>query len=63
MIPFVVVFDGIISSIRTRTAKEVNELLSGLEDLEGWELRDGKELHTWPTGDMTWFIGVKGGFN
>ncbi|KAB8294086.1 hypothetical protein EYC80_009540 [Monilinia laxa] len=61
IIPFVLVFDGIISSVRTRSAGEVEALMkkSG-GDMEGWRVLSGRERHTWPTGYMTWVMGIKG---
>lgn len=55
------VFDGIISSLRTRSAEEVEALMnkSGA-DTRGWKVMSGRERHTWPTGYMTWVMGVKG---
>lgn len=60
VVPAVLVFDGYISSLRTRTAEEVEELMrkSGV-DSTGWKIMSGREVHTWPTGYMTWVIGVK----
>ncbi|KAM0143306.1 hypothetical protein ACHAP3_001442 [Botrytis cinerea] len=60
IIPFVLVFDGIISSVRTRSAGEVEALMkkSG-GDTSGWKVLSGRERHTWPTGYMTWVMGVK----
>ncbi|ESZ92524.1 hypothetical protein SBOR_7096 [Sclerotinia borealis F-4128] len=60
IIPFVLVFDGIISSLRTRSAEEVEALMkkSG-GDINGWKVLSGRERHTWPTGYMTWVMGVK----
>lgn len=59
VIPFVLVFDGYVSSLRTRNPRELLELMEGVEEVEGWKFRGGSELHTWPTGEMTWFIGVR----
>lgn len=59
IIPFVLVFDGYVSSLRTRTPKELLALMEGMEEVEGWRFRSGSELHTWPTGEMTWFMGVR----
>lgn len=59
IIPFVLVFDGYVSSLRTRTPEEFFTLMEGMEEVEGWRFRSGSELHTWPTGEMTYFIGVR----
>ncbi|KAL9117762.1 MAG: hypothetical protein Q9187_005698 [Circinaria calcarea] len=59
IIPFVMVFDGYVSSLRTRSAAEVMAMIRKVGGSEGWEFRSGSECHTYPTGEMTWFIGVK----
>jgi hypothetical protein len=64
LIPFVVVFDGYVSCLRTRTPEEVEALLVrsiGRERLEreGWKLRNGSETHTWPIGRLNWIICAK----
>ncbi|OBT66911.1 hypothetical protein VE03_04160 [Pseudogymnoascus sp. 23342-1-I1] len=60
IIPFVVVFDGYVSSLRTRTPDELRSLLktSGA-DMDGWSVRSGHDMHTAPLGYVTWVIGVK----
>jgi hypothetical protein len=64
IVPAVVVLDGIISALRTRTPEEVLGLLTGEEEgrvrREGWGFRWGAERHTYTGGEMSWFIGVKG---
>lgn len=61
VIPFVLVVDGYISSLRTRTPEEVLALWKKAngDDLEGWKIMSGRECHTWPIGYMSWVIGVK----
>ncbi|KUJ12288.1 uncharacterized protein LY89DRAFT_652697 [Mollisia scopiformis] len=60
IIPFVLVFDGYISSLRTRTSEEVQALMKECgASCDGWTVKNGQEQHTWPTGYMTWVIGVK----
>jgi hypothetical protein len=60
IIPFVLVFDGYISSLRTRNSSEVQALMKECgASCDGWIVRNGQEQHTWPTGYMTWVIGVK----
>lgn len=62
IIPFVLVFDGYVSSLRTRTADEVQALMKECgADCSGWTVRSGREVHTWPTGYVTWIIGTKTG--
>ena len=60
IIPFVIVVDGYTSSLRTRTADEIMALISRNGSVPGWEFRSGSECHSWPTGEMTYFIGIKG---
>ncbi|TAQ87509.1 hypothetical protein B7494_g4168 [Chlorociboria aeruginascens] len=60
IIPFVLVFDGYVSSLRTRTAEEIEALMRDRGALtEGWEIQSGRQLHTFPTGYLTWVIGIK----
>ena len=61
IVPFIVVFDGYISSLRTRTGEEIKEMIVALDKdaTKDWEFRWGSEWHTRPLGEMTWFIGIK----
>ncbi|KAG4417301.1 hypothetical protein IFR04_009591 [Cadophora malorum] len=60
IIPFVLVFDGYVSSLRTRSAEEVQALMKECgASCDGWTVKNGQEQHTWPTGYMTWVIGIK----
>ncbi|EOO02211.1 hypothetical protein UCRPA7_2295 [Phaeoacremonium minimum UCRPA7] len=62
VLPFVLVFDGIVSGLRVRTPEEVEVLLRtcGAEGgAEGWEVRSGRERHLWPCGYLNWIICVK----
>lgn len=65
IVPAVLVFDGYVSSLRTRGLGEVLGLLGpegGLrreEALEGWDVRRGEEFHTWPIGKASWIVGTK----
>lgn len=60
IVPFVLVFDGIVSSLRTRSSEEVQALMKECgADCDGWVVKDGREQHTWPTGYMTWVMGIK----
>lgn len=60
IIPFVLVFDGIISSLRTRSSEEVQALMKECgASCDSWTVMSGHEQHTWPTGYMTWVIGLK----
>lgn len=63
LIPLVLVFDGFVSSLRTRTPAEVEALLKscGDKDFESgkWEIRSGREQFMWPTGHLNWIICTK----
>ncbi|ORY57577.1 uncharacterized protein BCR38DRAFT_449536 [Pseudomassariella vexata] len=60
IIPFVLVFDGIISCLRTRTAEEVEIILRTCgTNTDGWEIKSGREQFLWPTGYLTWIICTK----
>ena len=59
VIPFVLVFDGYVSSLRTRSAEEVLVMINKGGGVKGWEFDSGSECHTFPIGEMTWFIGIK----
>ncbi|KAH8729435.1 hypothetical protein BGZ61DRAFT_529638 [Ilyonectria robusta] len=57
ILPFVLVFDGYISSLRTRTPEEVEVLLRSCgADTSEWEMRSGSERHMWPCGYLNWII-------
>jgi len=60
IIPFVMVHDGIVSSLRTRSSEEVQALMKDCgADCDAWFVKNGHEQHTWPTGYMTWVMGIK----
>ncbi|RYP43368.1 hypothetical protein DL768_009962 [Monosporascus sp. mg162] len=60
IVPFVLVFDGLISSLRTRTPEEVEALLRTCgADVTGWEVRSGRQQFLWPCGYMSWIICTK----
>lgn len=60
VIPFVVVFDGVVSCLRTRREGEVRALIARTgRGVEGWRFETGREVHTWPMGTMQYFIGIK----
>ncbi|KAI8950303.1 hypothetical protein F4801DRAFT_355721 [Xylaria longipes] len=64
VVPFVLVFDGVISSVRTRTADEVEVLLrtcGATGDTVDWAVRSGSETFLWPCGHLTWIICTKNG--
>ncbi|KAI2468666.1 hypothetical protein F4781DRAFT_256584 [Annulohypoxylon bovei var. microspora] len=60
VVPFVLVFDGIVSALRTRTPDEVEALLRTCgADCDGWEMKSGRERFLWPTGYLNWVICTK----
>lgn len=60
VLPFVVVFDGWVSSLRTRTPDEVEALMRTCgASADGWEVRSGSEVHLWPCGYLHWIIATK----
>lgn len=64
IVPFVVVFDGWVSSLRTRWGDEVRDLIveaGGEGELgEGWKVSWGGCKHSRPFGDALWIFGKKG---
>lgn len=61
IIPLVVTLDGYVSSLRTRSADEIRAIVGGggKGGVKGWKFRNGSEYHTYPIGEMSWFIGMK----
>ena len=61
VLPFVLVFDGYVSSLRSRTPDEVEVLLRtcGADGAENWVLRSGKATHMWPFGLVHWMVCLK----
>ncbi|KAG8531452.1 uncharacterized protein KY384_003081 [Bacidia gigantensis] len=64
VVPFVIVYDGLISCLRTRREEEIFALLKKASEhvdggLEGWNFEAGEETHTWPIGTMSYFVGIK----
>ncbi|KAG6999367.1 hypothetical protein G7Y79_00035g070390 [Physcia stellaris] len=59
VVPFVVVFDGLMSCVRMRDGDEIMKLMEGLQGKEGWRFETGSTMHTWPSGRMTYFVGIK----
>ena len=66
ILPTVLVFDGWMSCLRTRTPDEVKALLrtcgaEGGEDeiAKNWEIKSGTEVFLWPAGRVNWIIAVK----
>lgn len=63
VVPFVIVFDGLVSCLRTRRKGEIMDLIrradGGKGLVHGWRFEAGGEVHTWPTGTMQYFVGIK----
>ncbi|EFX00518.1 hypothetical protein CMQ_7520 [Grosmannia clavigera kw1407] len=63
ILPFVLVFDGWMSMLRTRTPDEVAALLHSCgatpADVARWELHSGEIRHLWPCGYLKWIVCVK----
>lgn len=60
IIPFVLVFDGYISALRTRTPDEVEALMKSCGGrTEGWEFKSGKEIYMPPVGSVRWIVAEK----
>ncbi|ETN44339.1 uncharacterized protein HMPREF1541_10519 [Cyphellophora europaea CBS 101466] len=62
LVPFVWVFDGLVSCLRTRTVEEIEALMVqavGEEGLRGWKVRSGEEVHTVGIGKLYWSVVTK----
>ena len=72
IVPAVLVFDGIVSCLRTRTEGEIKALIRrvvakkereepgmGGELLDGWRFESGGEWHTYTGGSMQYFVGIR----
>ncbi|EPS43048.1 hypothetical protein H072_2964 [Dactylellina haptotyla CBS 200.50] len=61
ILPFVMVFDGYMSALRTRTPQEILDLIATLpeKDRAGWEWKWGRQGFAKPVGDINYFIGIK----
>ncbi|KAH9890150.1 hypothetical protein F4778DRAFT_752785 [Xylariomycetidae sp. FL2044] len=63
VIPFVLVFDGLVSCLRTRTPPEVERLLrtcgADRDELQDWDVLSGTQMFLWPVGKLHWVIGRK----
>ncbi|KAL2175015.1 uncharacterized protein P884DRAFT_279663 [Thermothelomyces heterothallicus CBS 202.75] len=65
VLPAVLVFDGWMSCLRTRTSDEVEALLrtcgaeGGEAEIAKWEVKSGSEMFMWPVGRVNWIICVK----
>lgn len=62
LVPGNVQFDGLMSMLRTRSPREVYQLLQNQvppEELAQWKFLYGEEQHTWPFGWFSWIICYK----
>lgn len=65
VLPLVLVFDGWVSALRTRTPDEVEALLrtcgaeGGEDEIARWEVRSGKTGFMWPVGKLNWIVCVR----
>lgn len=57
VLPFFLVFDGLISCLRARTAEEIEHLLRSCgTDTSSWEMRSGTCKFIWPCGYLSWVV-------
>lgn len=63
VLPFVLVWDGWMSSVRTRTVDEITEMMANCgaeqEVVKRWELRSGRVTHLPPFAEVNWIIATK----
>lgn len=63
VLPFVLVWDGWMSSVRTRTADEVESMMRTCgvdsDEVAKWEVRSGRVTHLPPWADINWIIATK----
>lgn len=63
VLPFVLVWDGWMSSVRTRTVEEITEMMANCgvepEVLKKWETRSGRITHLPPFADVNWIVAKK----
>jgi len=63
ILPVVLVWDGFMSALRTRTPEETEALLrdcgAATDISASWEVRSGKEMFMWPVGEVNWIMCVK----
>lgn len=72
IVPFALVFDGVVSALRTRTFEEVLRLIDDNDTRRNgygkdgnvdndWVFEAGWKMHTWPIGYMNWIVGKRRG--
>lgn len=63
ILPFVLVWDGWMSSVRTRTVSEVMSMMRtcGIapHEVEKWDVKSGRITHLPPCADVNWIIATK----
>lgn len=61
IVPFVLIFDGYVSSMRTRTPEEIMALMQVQKDLDlsSWDFGHSRKMILWPVGFLHYFAGVK----
>lgn len=63
VLPFVLVWDGWMSSVRTRTVDEVQDMMKtcgvDADEVAKWRVRSGKVTHLPPWADINWIIATK----
>lgn len=63
VLPFVLVWDGWMSSVRTRTVDEVQNMMKtcGVDSNEvaKWRVRSGRVTHLPPWAEINWIIATK----
>lgn len=60
VLPFVLVWDGWMSSVRTRTVEEITDMMANCgaepEVIKQWETRSGRITHLPPFADVNWIV-------
>lgn len=63
VLPFVLVWDGWMSSVRTRTVDEVAAMMRtcgvASEEVDKWDVKSGRITHLPPCADINWIIATK----
>lgn len=63
VLPFVLVWDGWMSSIRTRTPEEIKKMMGTCgvdkDEVAKWRLRSGRVTHLPPFAELNWVIATK----